>query len=350
MDTEFIAALEQGHCDVIDTILAQGYTPEPKDINIPCTTGNVDVLTRLLTYFANRTTPELPAELEQGLFLAVSSSHNHLLDHLYLAGVNIGAVDHYNRTSLHHVKDVKTCKWLLDMGCPQTISSGNCTPLSEACYGNLIEIAKLLLSTPSGQEHIGVVGYLGRTCLHIACHNDVELVKLLLSYPQAASIVGLADVYGHTALYLACHNNSLEIAKMLLQYPEAVSTINGYNEYDKSGQVVRKSYCDSTPLHKACHHGNLGLVGLLLSFPEGIETIGQTNSSGQTPLHIACEYGHLKIVELLLQYLQGTQHEINSILVQDRYGKTPMWYARNKPQILTYLKQFFDMKLLNPCD
>ena len=50
MATEFNLALQQGQCDVIDTMLAQGYIPDPESIKVPCANGDVDMLIRLLKY------------------------------------------------------------------------------------------------------------------------------------------------------------------------------------------------------------------------------------------------------------------------------------------------------------
>jgi hypothetical protein len=83
LNAKFNNALTHGECDVVDSMLADGYIPPRSSLYFPCQDGNVDILTQLLGY---------SMDMKWSLFLAVKHNHVHLLDHLYLAGADVNGV------------------------------------------------------------------------------------------------------------------------------------------------------------------------------------------------------------------------------------------------------------------
>jgi len=99
--------LEAGNCDTIDSILSKGYIPEPNSILVPCKKGNITLVTTLLKYKMN---------CQEGIAIAVKSNYFHLLEPLFLGGVDLNFSYKDGKKLLHLAKDFKTYQWLLDMG------------------------------------------------------------------------------------------------------------------------------------------------------------------------------------------------------------------------------------------
>lgn len=218
---KFDRALRQGQCDVVDDMLDRGYIPDPDSIILPCETGNVDLLLKLLKYPMNR---------QEALFRAVRNSHTHLLDHLYVAGVDVNYRDSYGHTALCCVNDIDTCKWLLDMGAQVSsfqLAHGTDSPFLRACVTKSIEIIQLMLTKDDGVQAIAQRGKENKTCLYWACfRGDIKIVELLLSYEQGIQTIPFADTSGFTPLYWACRFGKEDIVKLLLSHDLAIQTIN----------------------------------------------------------------------------------------------------------------------------
>lgn len=316
----FNAALEREECDVVDTMLANGYIPDPKCIRLVCENGNITLLQTLLKY---------DMDLQAGLFISIESEQTHLLNYLYVAGVNINCSDvdcpdvdclvGNGSTPLHYAFDVETCKWLLDMGAVQTSNHIGETPLHIACSSGDIDIVKLLLTygnhnqCSQGIQSISLFSDRGITPLTESL-NDLDMLKLLLSYQQGIQTIGLINEYGETALFHACVNRNVQAVRLLLSYDEGRNSILQGNNNKR------------TPLHIACSGCYVDIVKLLLSHEQGVQSIILTNQDGETPLYIACYKGHINIVKLLLSYEQGVQ----SISIANQDGETPLYIARYK--------------------
>lgn len=234
---EFVQALRQGRCDIVDDMLEQGYIPDPNSISIVCEKGNVDLLLKLLKY---------PMNLQEGLFMAIFYQHCHLLDHLYLAGVDINFQDDIGSTVINYVKDTVTCKWLLDMGAKQIVCSDGYSPLYNACCASKdIEVIKVLLSREDGVQSISQRTNYGRTCLYWACfNNNTELVELLLSYEQGIQTIPYTDEHGNTPLHWACTLRYVDIVNLLLRHDLGIQTINqrdneGKTPMDKTNPAIQ---------------------------------------------------------------------------------------------------------------
>lgn len=78
----FLQAVTEGRCDVVDSMLANGYTPDPNIIDVPCKDGNLDMLLRLLSSGHKM-------NMRRGFVTAVKNNHSHLLYHLFINGANV---------------------------------------------------------------------------------------------------------------------------------------------------------------------------------------------------------------------------------------------------------------------
>lgn len=318
---QFSQAVRLGSCDIVDSMLELGYTPQPKDIHIACHTGNVDMLTRFLKY---------DLHLRKCLFIVIENGHSHLLDHLYAAGVDINSGNRNKNTALHHVRDEICCKWLLDMGARQLPNREGHSPLHQACKRRNSKVVKLLLdndiSTINNNDR-----YEG-TPLHCACrcrHGNPEIVELLLNYGAQQ----LPEYNKNTPLMLACINNNYDIVNLLLTHG-AQQVAN-----DRSW----------TPLHYTCKYEYHHITQLLLQ--HGAVQTGDNN--GIFPIHIAASKC-LENVQLLVQYSSSSSNsssDCNSssssnsnlnfgcVNVVDNRGDTPLHYAcrENKLYIVDFL-------------
>lgn len=335
----FIEALKQGSCDVIDTMLAQGYIPDPSSIIHVCkynesnanNGNNVDLLTKLLKY---------PMDLQAGLFEAVKYPCVDILNHLFLAGANIHISNQYGRTPLFYAKHPIVCKWLLDMGASQTSDIYGDTPLlvyigsteTDILDTNTIEMMSLLLQHPQGPETIKQANVFGQTPLLKACYgkfcrSSAAIVSTLLQYPQTIETINRVTRVG-TPLLTLCSNDddhTHTVVSMLLQYPQGIETISIVDE------------CGNTPLSLACgYQSDPRIASALLQHPQGIQTIGIPNDGGDTPLNKACFYKNIEVVKLLLRYPQikdtigqdeDTIGEDISIFRPCSNGNTPLCWA-----------------------
>ena len=111
--------LKAGNCDAVDAILAKGYVPEPDSILIPCKYGHFNLVTTLLKYKMN---------CQEGIAIAVRKGHFHLLDPLFLGGVDLNFSYRHGETLLHFAKDRQIYQWLIDMGARPMPDENGITP------------------------------------------------------------------------------------------------------------------------------------------------------------------------------------------------------------------------------
>lgn len=278
---KFTEAMYRGNCEVIDTMLSQGYVPNTNSIATPCKNGNVDVLTRLLKY---------PMDVNDGFLIALNNKQSHLLDQLIHAGADIYYQDDEGNNALHNVRDIDTCKWLMNMGIKQIPNKNGRTPLLEACCRGNRKLACLLLSYPGGTESIDQCDDEGQFPLYSACiSGSLKLVDTLLSYPQGVKTIGYGRL-GATPLSVACINSNDHIVQRLLNYPQGVESIN---KPDEAGCV---------PLYYPCYTGCKDTVEMMLTHPLTKETVNTPDMYGDSPFIIARKRGHKDIVELLTPY------------------------------------------------
>lgn len=195
-----VNAIRQGNCDVVDSILKTVSEVPPNLIADACSVGNVDMVTRLLQY---------PMNVNYGMNMAVRSGNVHLLDHLFLAGANVNHVDKYGHTLLHHARDAKTCKWLIDMGILPSPPVNCRSVLHRAVCLQDEAMVEMLLKHGEPQ----VTNNSGETPLHIACRKEnVRIVELLLLYGSKQ----IPNNKGVSPIHLAHKRGKDEIVNLLL--------------------------------------------------------------------------------------------------------------------------------------
>ena len=193
IDDRFKVALMTERCDIVNSMLANGYIPDRSSILNPCIYGNIDMMTRLLSCGADM-------DIQGGFLAAVMYGNVYLLDNLFLAGADVN-YGHPVRndapllgifsgtglgsrpigttyTPLHIVTDSYTCQWLLDMGAVQRPNELGETPLLIACICGNTGVAELLLQHGAQQTP----DEYGNTPLSVCMkHNDTQMITLLSS-------------------------------------------------------------------------------------------------------------------------------------------------------------------------
>lgn len=276
---KFEEALREGECDVVDSMLAQGYIPNPDSIEIVCREGNIDLLHRLLQF---------PMDIQAGMEAAVRHNHIDLLNCLYLQGGDVNLPDKDGVTLLHCVTEIEACQWLLDMGARQVPNNNGETPLHWVCEHDNVELVKLLLSREDGMQSLTHLANDNSTPLHLACGDGTMAVELLLTYDQVVQTLTQVDNEGYTPLNWACHNEIQSAAKLILSHDQGVQSSSIPNNEG------------NTPLHEACINNDCETAELLLKFREGIRTIHKHNKKGLTPLDIAYKNKNKALVNLML--------------------------------------------------
>lgn len=188
---KFEQALKQEACDVVDSMLSQGYIPDPECIKIVCKHGNLVLLETLLKY---------PMAIQGALFVTCYRGQHQVLNRLYLAGSNVNFSSQQGYTPLHLARDGETCRWLLDMGAKQTPNEKDEMPLHIACLHGKLEVVEVLLTTEMGIHSISLKDYQGYNPLNNACYRQAEIVKLLLSYKQSIQTINQPNIFGISPL------------------------------------------------------------------------------------------------------------------------------------------------------
>lgn len=319
----FKQALLGGSCDVVDSMLEAGYIPKTKCIITICEKGNLNLLTTLLRYFNlkfqdnvkfRKDLQDFKRDLQLGFLETVEYGHIHILDHLYLLGVDINE-------ALDYVRDKHTCKWLLDMGAC-LLTDKEFSPLIRACTNGYTEVVELMIQY--SKESLTKAP---QAALHGACGSgSIKLVQLLIQYPEVMETTDNGDTFMHTCcarrtdLY-----DKVEIVKFLLEQPEGRESLSKTNNQGH------------TPIHKACQHGRRHIVKVLLQYPEGREAMTKFDNNGDNLLHMACRSGRHNLVRLLLQYPE-TQV---MLFAYNNDDETPIDVKRLDNRILRLLQDYY---------
>lgn len=186
------------------------------------------------------------------------------------------ATDYKGGTALHYLarrQDLPAAQYLIEKGANiEATDKDDNTCLMNACYGNNLELVKLLLK---GKEHINKANGKGETALLIALQrSSSEVVALLLAQGADTRAVSKKGVNVIEAL-LASYNprkkgNDEDFdqkAALLKQYLVALQGANAHGD---------------TALHMAVVKGNLKLVEKIWSWPS--IDINAQNEEGETPL------------------------------------------------------------------
>jgi len=291
----FTNAVISGDCDVVDTMLANAYKPSLYCLETACKHGHLDIVTRLLGYCCWK-----GHFLNEAFQTAVVNHHDHLLNHLYLAGADINYAKINNGfTSLHYAPDVKTAVWLLDMGARYVDCDKGFTPLAKACSEGNLDLVNLYLSrgaeqTPDKQGNMPLH--------HAAFDNHIEVVKLLLNNSSISSSPDRnynscnTNVFNRwllTPLHYTPRFGNIELAQLLLEH-------GAIHTPDKKGKY---------PIYYACKAGNHQLVKLFIRYGSPINSADVNLSNYRSPLKCACKFGNTQCVRVLLEHgaVQNTQ-------------------------------------------
>ena len=234
--------------------------------------------------------------------------------------------------------------------------SGNTTALHEATKKEDIAILKQLLNHEA--IIIDLADRVGKIPLHYAAAmGSKKVVKLLLKKNRTLTgeesmDVGATDKkYYHTPLHYAALQNSEEVVGLLIQEtglninprskygntPLMDSALRGYVKVFR--MLLKTQFIDLAPkanngdtmLHKAAVKGRTEVVKTILDFDEHLDVplndVNTHNINGTTALHNAAKDGHTKVVELLLAV---PSIDVNA---RDNYKNTPLWYARDYPEV-----------------
>lgn len=144
------------------------------------------------------------------------------LTELIEAGADLGAIDEYGKTALHHCRfkdQIQLAQALLDAGADlnasyvdKRINLGS--PLLEAAGDGLVEMVEFFLGRGADKEKANA---LDRTPLDIACHADrgnLATVKLLV---EAGANLESVNFQEETPLFSALRSGKLDVVSYLME-------------------------------------------------------------------------------------------------------------------------------------
>ena len=190
--------------------------------------------------------------------------------------ISANATDYKGATALHYLarrQDLPAALYLIEKGATTDVTDkdGN-TCLMNACYGNNLELVKLL---DKDKELLNKTNVKGETALLIALQrSSSEIVAFLLEQGAHTGVVSKKGVNVVEAL-LASYNprkkdNDADFEQktaLLKKYLVALQAANAHGD---------------TPLHMTVVKGNLKLIEKILSWPH--IDINAQNEDGETPL------------------------------------------------------------------
>ncbi|WP_353281388.1 ankyrin repeat domain-containing protein [Wolbachia endosymbiont (group B) of Horisme vitalbata] len=219
--------------------------------------------------------------------------------------------------------------------------SFSCTALCHAALCGRKEIVEFLISK---EADVNAKGSFGCTVLHnAALCGCKEIVEFLTS---KGADVNAKDVLNRTALHYAAFYGRKEIVEFLIS---------------KEADVNAKDSLNSTALHYAAFYGRKEIVEFLISKEADVNAKDSLNS---TALHYAALYDHTKITKALFRIeadfdvdeplflhnaAKNGQVDIVNALIKagadvnavDKYGKTPLDYAKNQDVVKALLDAAF---------
>ncbi|KFY25359.1 hypothetical protein V491_01785 [Pseudogymnoascus sp. VKM F-3775] len=326
-------ASRMGHCDVVDLLLQEGFSPDKRIVDgqnalISAVQSNrLDVVKRLLKdegliserneYRVNFATMggRTPLSIAAGNgFVDVARQ---LLQH---SQVKPGIPDVSHWTPLFWSvagKNQDMVQLLITDGrvsVNHTDRSGRNT-LSWAASAGELELVRYFISLKDAMAD--EPDHNGRPGLSWAAGNGhVETVAFLLRSGRVDK--SRKDRDGRSALSWACAGGHHKVVRCWIQHNS-----HGIDEEDVDGW---------TPLAWALMNNAPQTVQILLD--TGLVDVNKKDRSGRSALSFAAGYGYLDIVEILLK-VKGIDVE-----GKDNEGRTPLLRAARYPEIVTRLKGF----------
>jgi len=178
------------------------------------------------------------------------------------------------------------------------------------------------------------------------CETNPKWEKYCKS-PQFRSLIQISQNEITSSLYPAIINDNIQVVINILNYGIDVNIKNRddttpiyisimYNKYTiskillKCGADPNTTYNGLKIMMYSIMDNNVQIVELLLKYDADPNTI--VDITGVTGLQIACESNYIEMVELLLRYDANPN-------IQDEYGNTSLFSARNNINILELLLQ-----------
>lgn len=276
-----------GHLEVVKLLLEKdadltiasntGWTP----LAGACANGHCEITRLLLEWGADLTTTS-----SKGLTpLHVSSRHGYLevVEVLLEKGADLNVANEDDHTPLliasvyGHFELVKT---LLDNGADWNAADINgWSPLLCASDQGHVDVIELLLKKGA---KLHIANNDGSTPLLRAAENgNLDVVKLLL---EKGVDINTANDSGWTPLYAASRNGHTETIRQLLKggADMSITTLRGW-----------------TPILAAANHGHLDAIELLLREGAAVTAV---SCHGKTPLHLAADGGWPDVIQLLIRH------------------------------------------------
>ena len=223
-------------------------------------------------------------------------------------------------------------------------------PINIACLGGQLNVVKNLITEMKCDPKSP--GYKGRTPLHQACDSGhMDIIKYLIT--EHGCYPALPDNDGNMSIDVACLGGQLNVVKYLVTEMKCNPKSSGYKgrtplhracnkgNMDIIKYLVTEHGCDPAlpdkdgdmPMHFACIRGQFNVVKYLITAHSCDPAVADADCI--TPLHVACSHGHTTVVQLLLQ-----DRRVDA-LSEDKYGRTPVYYAEissNRYQLLKLFK------------
>ncbi|PNH07611.1 Ankyrin-3 [Tetrabaena socialis] len=302
--TSLHLAIQKGHTELVELLLAAGANVGAKDIkgktplHVACENGLKEAVEVLLAAEA-----EVAARDKDGsttLHVACVNGHTAVVEVLLAAGANVGAKDVDGKTPLHRACEnghAEVAQVLLREGAEVAAKD-------KVGWGRCIDIAAYEQKSVWNKAANGARGKRGP----YHCHREPPRDGGRSVQPQPRP----QDKEGSSPLHDACRRGHAEVAEVLLVAGASVAakTNNGTTPLHAAGDkrvvevllgagasVAAKDFDGKHPLHVASEKGLKPVVELLLQSEAGAAA---RDKWGSTPLHFACQGGHTEVVEVLL--------------------------------------------------
>ena len=278
--------------------------------------GNIDILLALLK--ENEQCIKFRNAFGQtALHYAIDSGHINVIDMLMAYEVDPYEVDLNGQNILHRCAHhgsfhkVETC---LNIGINIDVCDRNGdTALTIAAQRGNLEIVKLLVNGGSDisvrnndglnatdcafcNNHQDVQAFLLNSTLEPIDHSLEHIMMRECSYKNIEAVRKLVDAHGeavvnfrhesftyHSPLHVACKNGYLELAQFLKE--------NGAN-------INSRNHISDTPLMSSSINNNTDIVGWLIT--QGVR-MNDRNFANESALHVAVIKGHVYMVKLLVE-------------------------------------------------
>lgn len=341
LDSALQSAARKGHLETMQYLLDRHANPETKTssgkdtLTLAAISSPKSTLESLFNYQISQNFDSLRSAICQ----AIINDNIDAMIALYEKGITPNQDVDEGYTGLHLACEfgaLQCTQWFLKKGAdPLHLCRKNKNALELAASNNSYEQFSLLLDYTGVDLDLRNSG--GEALLHLAAKAG-KLAHVLILIRKGASI-DCTDSAGRTPLHIAAKDGHVELVNMLLicGANAAAETTDGRvplemvsgqdkktkEAFQKFGRNLRKTQPSETCLHSAIRNQN----PLAVSFLVQISDVNQQDDSGIAPLHLAVQTGQMNCIIHLL-------HAGASVDIQNKLGRTPLWYACMESQDL----------------